>query len=1362
MIPGKAQAQNTDVKFTTLTTKDGLSANTVNAILKDRYGLLWIATEEGLSSYNGNNFKTYIPRSPDMSVFQSKEVFALHEDAVGDLWAGTPGSSLYLYNRKTDSFDMYPQKGAKAQLTNRFITAICSDHLGKLWVATMGGVNIVDHKTGRIEKLDIDPRREGGSRSENTLCVFEDKTKKMWIGTLFGLYQYDFNTRQIRLYRHNNSDARSLVNDTVKTIAQDKDGGIWIGTNNGLSRLSEDQNSFANYKYVRGDARSVSGNIIYQVVSDTDEHIWIGTEGGLDVLNIHTGAITQYVRNGRERFSINSRAIRCVYIDKNGIYWIGTYPGGINKFDKNLTLFNVKKYSEFDPEGLNAPLVTSFAEGRDGIIYVGTDGGGLNIFNPSTGLFSHPNIVSRNGINADGLPILNMTMDRHEQLWIGTFRNGLFVYDTRTGAYRQMLQDEGPFHINSNEIFCTREDRAGNMWIGTNGAGVDMYNPETKRFLKIAPEQRLERDKTLPVNGYIRAIEEDRQGNIWIGSFGSGIAVYNPRLQTFAVLDMGSTGFPINKILSLYEDRRGNMWIGTGGEGLFCYNEQTKKITAYGGDKGLPNPVVRKVLGDGEGNIWISTNNGIGCLNWNTQKIVCYNSDNGLQNNAFLLGAGFLASNRTLYFGGVEGFNFFKPSDIKINKNIPAVQLTSLKVDNKPVVPGEGSVLQENLQVARSIQLAFGQNFAISFSALNYTLPNQNRYAYRLKGFENSWNNVGNITTANYTNIDPGTYTFEVRAANNNGVWNNEGARITVIIRPPFYRTTVAYIFYIVLVGLSLYFIWRGGVKKLQRKFEVQQERYNAERQHELDTMKIKFLTNLSHEFRTPISLILAPADNLLALQKDSHIASQLTVIKRNAKRLLHLVNQLLDFRKMEEHELTLNLTDGNICRFLKDVVSSFQDLAASKAINLNVNFPSEPLAVKFDHDKIERIFFNLLSNAFKFTTAGGNVSVSVEVMSAESDPDITCIRIKVTDTGIGIPAEKLDKIFDRFFQALQENGTASQGSGIGLSITKEFVQMHGGTISVASKPEQGASFTVNLPLPNAVIQNTEGIAQTSGLANLPTAQPDLSVTVSGRKSKNGDLPTLLIVEDNDDFRFYLKDNLKTFYKVVDAANGLEGWNKALSCHPDIIVSDVNMPQMDGLQFSRKLKNDKRTSHIPVILLTALNGFDQQLTGLESGANDYLTKPFSFEILQAKVRNLLALNMNSKSAYSKQIKITPMPVDIESSSEKFLNNVVVYIDERLNKENVSIEDLASNFDMSRGTFYNRMLEITGKPPVEFIRSYKLDRAAVLLAESDFTITEIAYKVGFGTPHYFTKTFKAKFNMLPSEFRAMKREELKVN
>ncbi|MBO9683339.1 MAG: response regulator, partial [Flavisolibacter sp.] len=642
---------------------------------------------------------------------------------------------------------------------------------------------------------------------------------------------------------------------------------------------------------------------------------------------------------------------------------------------------------------------------------------------------------------------------------------------------------------------------------------------------------------------------------------------------------------------------------------------------------------------------------------------------------------------------------------------------------------------------------------------VNYTSPGQNQYAYKLEGFDKDWNYVGNTNTVSYTNLDPGEYTFHVKASNNDGVWNDEGTSIKIIVRPPFWRTYYAYILYSLLItGAVLYFRYRS-IEKLKREFALEQiknqaelQRKEAERVHELDLLKLKFLTNLSHEFRTPISLILGPTETLLSQPKNKDSFGQLQMIKRNAKRLLNLVNQLLDFRKMEEHELKLQATEGELVSFVKDVCDSFKDLSERKKIDFVFRSTIDQLYTSFDHDKIERILFNVLSNAFKFTVEGGKINLELETTENASDPSNVWVSMKVTDTGIGIPEDKKEKIFERFFQNSTSASILNQGSGIGLSITKEFVKMHGGTIEVQSEVEKGTTFKINLPFTSLPAPKINGKVPASKEMDEGIELTNIEET-DGLKpaTSTTEMPSILLVEDNEDFRFYLKDNLRLHYKIFEASDGKEGWQKALAHHPQLIVSDISMPNMDGIELTKKIKADKRTSHIPILLLTALTGEEDQLKGLDTGANDYITKPFNFEVLNAKIRNLLLLNSTLKNAYSKQIKVLTPEVKIESDDEKLLNTIMLYLEENLTNPELSVEELSKHVGMSRSSLYNKILDITGQTPVEFIRSYKLDKAAVLLEKSDMNIAQIAYSVGFSTPNYFAKSFKVKFNMLPSEY-----------
>ncbi len=1339
------QCRGQAIRFTVLTSHDGLLSNTINAIIKDHYGFLWFATADGLDRFDGMEHKAYRFDPGDKSGYRSKEVTSIYEDSAGRLWVGTMGGGLYYLDRSHDQFLTYAEADSGGYLAHSYIKSIYGDNYGRLWIGTITGVCVLDPATKKEILYRPDKGKNGRLRSGIVLCIFRDSQMRMWVGTDEGLYLYDKRSDGFIAFKHEDAAAPGIPAGAVNTIAECQ-GRLWIGTDNGLCSLSPDLNTFGIYRYSPSDANTLSGNLIYSIAADGDK-IWVGAEGGLDIIDPASGNVRRFYHDDRDKFSVNSKSIRCIYIDPKGIYWLGTYQGGVDKYDRNLTLFNSRQNNAYDPGGLNAPFVSSFAEGKDGDIFVGTDGGGLNLFHVNSGLFSHIAIKAKEKSNSAGLPILSMMLDHNQQLWIGTFQDGLFIYNTQTGRYEQLNAGKDDLHLNHNDIFCLKETKNGQVWIGTNGGGVNVFNPITKTFLKYVPAPASPGDRPLPVNGYIRAIEEDHKGNIWIGTYGSGIAVLNPVSQKFQVYNNKNTGMAIDRVFSLLQDHNGNMWIGTAGDGLFCLHVKDAKFSAYSAPEGLPDGVVHKVLEDNSGNIWLSTNKGICTLNTSLKKFIYYSAYNGLQNDAFLDGSGLKTSKGALFFGGADGFNYIEPQqEVKRNANVPPVFLTALKINNNIVKPAGNQAIKQDISVAKQIDLDYKQDFSISYAAINFTLPQQNRYAYRLKGFNKSWNYVGSTTTAYYTNLDPGEYLFMVRACNNDRIWNNTGAQIRIIIHPPLWMTWYAYLMYgLVALGILL-LIRHRGIKKVKEKLALEQERKEAERLHELDLMKIKFLTNLSHEFRTPISLIMAPADKLMTEHSDQQTTGQLAVIRRNARRLLNLVNQLLDFRKLEEQELKLSVGEGEIISFVSDVIDSFHDLSESRNIHFRFDAPQEKLFVRFDHDKVERILFNLLSNAFKFTLPGGTVAVNV-IKHATASPQKIVLELKISDTGIGVDPNRKNLIFKRFYQAPDTNsGNLNPGSGIGLSITKEFVEMHDGSISVDSEIGKGSVFSVLLPL--------EIFAESTAAAE-PANQPNLKEKEQRAKRAGlaaGEMPVVLIVEDNDEFRYYIKDNLKGQYKVVEAANGLEGWDKALSCHPDMIISDITMPHMDGITLSKKIKADKRTSHIPFILLTARTREDEQLKGLESGANDYLTKPFNFEILNVKIKNLLHLNTMLKNTYTRQLKVVHPDIEVESSREKFLGNVIKYIENNLNNPKFSVVDLSEHLAMSRAALYTKIFELTGLPPVEFIRSYKLDRAAILLLKTDLTVSQIAYEAGFATPHYFSRSFKEKFHMLPTEYR----------
>jgi len=1345
-----------DPKFINLTTKNGLSANTINTILQDHNGLMWFGTNDGLNKFDGTNFTIYTYNSNDSASIPSNDITALLEDRTGRLWIGTSGGGLAYYDKKLDKFSSFEGEGMPGRKGEFIVLTLFEDQAGNIWVGTFGGYRIINRKTLKVTNVGIDSLLGMGC---SVLSFAQTSQNQMWIGTNVGLLHVDLKTKLTTKFIHRPEYSNSLSDNCIRTMVKDQKGRLFFGTNRGLNLLLPDGKSFKTF--LMPNDKLTSDDIIYTAKLNNNGTIWLGTEDGISVFDVNKETFDNIKPNRRKSFGLSHKSVRSISMAKNGIIWLGTFQGGVNKLDPNLALFNLKLSSPFDPKGLSSPVVTSFAEYKKGKIFVGTDGGGLHLFDRSTGMFDHIALKSKIDFSKNPLAILALTLDSRAQLWVGTYQNGLFVYNPENDSYKQMIAGNNAGNLSSNDIFFIKEDSKGLIWIGTNGSGVNVFDPKTNLITRYGTSSIS--PMLLPSNGFMRAIAEDSNANMWIASNGTGIVMYHRNQRKFKVYNKANSGLASDVVISLLHDSKGNIWAGTNGGGLSLLNANTGKFVNFGESQGLANGIVYKILEGSDGLIWLSTDKGISSFNPATKKFKNFGRPNGIQDSPFVLGSGIVTTDGEIYFGGQDGFNYFSPASLPTNVILPKVLLTELKVANSTVLPGNSSPIAEQIGFAKEINLKYGQNFSITYTALNYTAPVQNHYAYRLVGLEKEWNHVGGEKTAYYTNLDPGDYVFEVRSSNNDGVWSNEITSVVLHVHPPFYRTTYAYIFYLLLIGGTLFGIRQRGIQRIKKQLVAEQEKINAEerivqqrreaeRAHALDIQKIKFLTNLSHEFRTPISLILAPVDKLLSVKQEQTVTNQVKMIRRNARRLLNLVNQLLDFRKMEEQELKLNLSEGDLVEFIFDAAEAFQDLSDRKKIALKVESEVKKLYTLFDQDKMERIIFNLLSNAFKFTTEGGEISLRTKFHQADHSSKSHFI-ISVTDTGIGIAPESKEKVFTRFFMDSNVGAILNQGSGIGLSIVKEFVELHGGEITVESELGKGTTFTVTL-LVEVLDQQKEEIINDEELA-LGNVGTEAALEAANNDGKSA---TILLVEDNEEFRFHLKDSLQPYFHIIEAANGKEGWQKTLSSHPQLVVSDISMPEMNGIELSQKIKSDKRTSHIPVILLTAISGEDDQVKGLKSGANDYLTKPFNFDILHAKIENLLLYNHSVKTAYSKQVQVQLKEIEIESSEVKLLNKIVQYIDEKLNNPELSVEELSKHVGMSRGSLYHKLLEITGLTPIEYIRSVKLDRAIELLEKSDYNVAQIAYMTGFGTPSYFSRLFKSQFNMLPSEYIQAKRKK----
>ena len=1317
------------LNFTSLTTKNGLSSNVVNALLKDRYGWVWFATADGLNRFDGTNFTVYRHRDGDTTSLPVNEILSLYEDKTGRLWIGTGGGGgLVYYDRTHDRFHQYHEGSTSKKLQTEPILAISGDHLGRLWVSGYSGVHLIDPKTNRQTGLPW----INSERPQVALGFFEDSKHRMWAGTNLGLFCFNLDNGTLKQYVHNEQDKNSIGAGIIKGIAEDNSGRLWFGTRNGLSTLESENKGFANYTNSR-----------VFVIAPDNGNLWLGTDSGLVIFNTRNLKSERYLPATRNSYSLAAKSISSLCIDKSGIYWIGT-NSGVNKFDRNLALLNVKLNNQFDQQGLAGANTNAFAEKATGDVYIGTDNG-LQLFDKNTGLFKTIRIDRQQEISEHHIHVLSLKYDKSGKLWIGTLQHGLYILDPSSGKCEHIMSGVERNHISQNDVYCIEEDQMGRMWIGTNGGGIDIYDPKTRQFYNYRQLFNTDGLHNITTNNFIRTITAINSDEMWVGTWGGGIIAFNINTGSISAYNKAVNYLHNNLILCVLQDDAGNVWAATNGGGIDEFDAKSARFKPYLENEGLINDIVYKILQDKSGLFWLSTSRGIVSLDLHTKKTNTYGKQNGVQDSPFIRGAGLETTDGMLLFGGQDGFNYFDPQQLPENNAISKVVLTDLNVDNKPVSASENSAIKQQISIAKEINLAYHQNFSISYTALNYTDARQDQYSYMLKGFDTKWNYVGHASTAYFTNLDPGTYTFLVRASNSKGVWNTEPTSVLITVSPPWWRTIYAYIIYLLCVAGTLFCIRYRGIKNIKSKLAIEEEKRETQRLHELDEMKINFLTNLSHEFRTPISLIMAPVEKLMSIPIEEDISREVSVIKRNARRLLNLVNQLLDFRKMEEQELRLNLSKDDLVGFIKDAADSFQDISERKKIRFEFKTDIESLVARFDADKVERIIFNLLSNAFKFTNPGGLVNVRLAIIR---QAEVNSLQIIISDSGVGIPETDQSRIFEKFFQHDTPDVILNQGSGIGLSIVKEFTEIHGGDVMVESKPGKGTSFTVTLPIIDEIEQ--AGTVKPVPHNNRNHRSNEII------KVSDSEKYSILLVEDNDDFRVYLKENLEISYKVTEAVNGKDGWQKVLSGHPDLVISDVSMPVMDGIELCRKIKTDKRTSFIPVILLTALGREEDQIKGLQTEANDYLTKPFSFEILNTRITNLINLNHRLKVAFSKQIQMIVPEMEVQSTDEKLLNDISTFIEERLNDPDFSIEDLSKHLRMSRSSLYNKMFELTGQPPIDYVRAIKLQKAASLLENSHYTVREIAFMTGFATPGYFSKLFKEKYNLSPSEFLSIKK------
>lgn len=1333
--PAISQVASTQFTFDIYSQEDGLPNNQVQCIYQDRKGWMWIGTSQGLSRFDGYSFVNFLPNPNDSNSIKGNLVRVITEDKNGNLLVGTENGGLNIFDRKKERFSNPFKNQLSPDLNEVSVNAIELDKSGNIWIGTDFNIFKID-SAGILISLRPKPKKAGVKFEGNYVRNLQfDNSGKLWIGTNEGVFIFNPETSEMDQFE---LPFEEPLNREIWEIYLDDDGLIWIGTySSGLFLIDPVSKKIKSIQLNPTIRRSET---VRTISKGAFGEYWIGTRGGLYTWSKSKGVTGFYQHDDRKPGSLSNNSILCVFQDARGETWIGT-RGGLNVLAKSKQVFHNFTALPGDNNHLNSSIIYAFWIDRNNHIWIGTEDGGINIFNPETGTFRYMMNDENDGNSISQNCIKAFQDDGKGNLWVGTFMGGIDVINLSTGKISRFKHNpEIAGTLSDNRVWDICMDRNGEIWVATT-KGVDRYIKESNTF-RHYPQ--------ISGNEQVNWIETDTNGNIWFGSINE-VIVLNHDENVIKRYPEHSR--------SMHEDSKNRIWISTLDKGIAVYSATEGPLKYYGEADGLANNQALCIEEDNKNNLWISTTNGLSKFNTEKGFFQNFTSKDGLSNNQFCYGASFKTNSGDILFGSVSGFNIFNPNEVVFTDNDVPVVLTDLKIFNKSVPIGDDkkSVLIQSISETDHLVLNFHQNvFTLEFAALNYINSDKNKYIYILEGFNREWNEPSLIRSATYTNLNPGDYTLRIKRVVP-GIENDQNElQLKITILPPFWKTKWFLAIILTVIVLLIYALLQFVLNREKIKHQLVLEKVNARKLHEIDMMKLKFFTNISHEIRTPLTLILGPLEKLI--QKDiskDEMKENLLLMQRNAKNLDKLISQLLDFRKLQTGNLKLNLTEADIIDFVRNIVNSFNDLAAEKEISLKFNTLKKTLNAAFDPDKIEKILNNLISNAFKFTAQGGTIAVNISLVFDAGDNEFNetekekqFIEIIVKDTGKGIAAQNLNRIFQRFFQSDAEDGNS--GVGIGLALVKELVEIHNGDIFVTSKPGKGTKFTIRFPYYSTLYEKQTD----SRLEIEPESQPPGNyIEGETELTENLNSKIMLIVEDNADVRKFVASHFSANFKIAQAKNGNEGWKIALEIIPDIIISDVLMPDTDGYELCKQIKNDERTSHIPVILLTALHSKEHEIKGLTTGADDFITKPFDLSVLQAKVENLLSIRESLRHKFSGTVILEPKNVVISSPDERFLQKAIEVIENNMADCDLDIESFSLKVGVSRMQLYRKLHALTDMTVKEFIRHIRLKRAAQMLVQDKMNVSEVAYEVGFKDLSHFRKCFRREYGMSASEFVA---------
>jgi signal transduction histidine kinase/ligand-binding sensor domain-containing protein/CheY-like chemotaxis protein len=1360
LIGSQALAQGGDIVFQKV--NDGLSQNTVAAIVQDELGFIWFGTRYGLNSFDGVEFINYRNAKDDKTSIKNEAIESLLYDGRGKIWIGTYGGGINLFDIYTKEFSKPDEKLKGA---GQYIMEIYQDANGKIWIGSFNsGLSYYDPDSDEFYNFLADDPTHSLLPYETIPAIGEDSQGNLWVGT---------GGNGLKLVRKGSGKPGSagflqpesyLEDKYIRCLHKGKSGRLWVGANDGIREMTVHRNEFvfSFEPYQKDEKYQALANSTVLSVLETNNKVWIGTENkGLYLLNLSDQTLKLYKKNDKSlnvESNLNGNSIWALFEDRDGTVWISSYLRGLNKVDPSIQRFKTVKQAVVQEKTIQLDLISSFAEDDSGNLWIGSDGSGLFYFDQKNGRFLQHFDLSTMG-NLLSNEVVSLLYDRQGNLWVGTWEGGLNILYKGQKEFVQLLSTpQSTNNICGKNIHALYQDSKDRIWIAAFSNGLDCYDPVTGIFthFKKGPNQ----NDLLSNN--IRAIAEDKKGNIWLGMEANGVQLItlDDNLKITATKNLLAKkqdqihhGSRIN---SIYLDDLGQVWLSTSGEGLYQYLPDKDSVLQYTMVDGLPSDMVYAAGIDDIGNLWGSTNKGLFCMNLSDKSVKTFTIGDGLQSNEFYKKSFYKSKSGELFFGGINGFNQFDAKNVLGDKNNkpPAIYITGIITSNEEET-ASGSNQLKGIFNGKELALKHWQNdLTFQFAATNYIQAEKNSYRFKLENYDKDWRENGSGRVAYYTNIPPGNYRFQVLASNNDGVWNEEGATFSIHIANPWYATPVAYLLYGLLVVGALVWARNNIIARERLKSQLEMEHVELMKIQELGKMKSQFFANISHEFKTPLTLIMTPIRALMDVNPLSPNSKHYQIILNNSERLLKLVNQIMDLSKLESGNIKLKATEQDLVVFLKEITMNFSGYADQHHMDYELVFPNKKIPLFFDKEKMEKVFVNLLSNAFKFTQKYGMVSLRVK---EEKDT----VDIFIEDNGKGIPPEERQYVFDRFFKS--NNSDNSLSTGIGLSLTKQLVELHHGAITFTSEMDKGTCFVVSLKKGDAHLEQDQIIKLAMPFEYSPESLISMNefrekgLASTGVATKEQEKPRVLVVEDNDELRAFITGFLEPKYEIIEASNGIEGLKKAIDHMPDILVTDVTMPGMDGFELTKQLKEGKLTSHILVIMLTVKSSDESKEEGLRLGVNHYLTKPFNPAHLEMLIQNMLRSRQQYKSQLMNRqaVKLAPKeeePIPYSELDEQFLNSLIQAIEANMKDPDFKIDDLCRKMGFSKSQLYRKLKSLVGQSANEFIRSIRLKKAAQLLRQRrNLKVSEITYMVGFNDLHYFRDCFKKQYGMSPTSY-----------